>query len=116
VEPAAVGRTAIVGTRRGRRLVPDRRHPRLRPGADAGNPRQGVRGSAVRPVRRPGIGILAGGAVANVLGTPAAVGLSGVAGVFVAAGLATSWTRLRRQVIASQRPPQDANYATDGSG
>jgi hypothetical protein len=31
-----------------------------------------------------GIGILAGGAVADVLGAPAAVGLSGMAGVFVA--------------------------------
>ena len=47
-----------------------------------------------------GIGILAGGAVANVLGAPAAVGLSGVAGVFVAVSLAVSWTRLRGQVIA----------------
>ncbi|HEX6520345.1 MAG TPA: MFS transporter [Streptosporangiaceae bacterium] len=63
-----------------------------------------------------GIGILAGGAVASVLGAPAAVGLSGVAGVLVALSLAISWTRLRRQVIASQRPSQDVNCATDGSG
>jgi MFS family permease len=60
-----------------------------------------------------GIGILAGGAVADVLGAPAAVGLSGVAGVGAAAGLAMSWTRLRRQVIASQRPSRSV---TDGAG
>ena len=53
-----------------------------------------------------GLGILAGGALADILGAPAAVGLSGVAGVAAAAVLATAWTRLRRQVIASQRPPQ----------
>jgi MFS family permease len=63
-----------------------------------------------------GIGILAGGAIANVLGAPAAVGLSGAAGMFVAVSLAMSWTRLRGQVIASQRSSQDASYATDGSG
>lgn len=51
-----------------------------------------------------GAGILSGGAVANVLGASAAVGLSGVAGVFAAAGLAIGWTRLRRKIIASQRP------------
>jgi MFS family permease len=51
-----------------------------------------------------GIGILAGGAVASAFGAPTAVGLSGLAGVATATGLAISWIRLRRQVIASQRP------------
>lgn len=75
--------------------------------ADAGDPRQGVAQSGLYAVQ--GIGILAGGDVANVLGAPAAVGLSGIAGVLVAVSLAMSWTRLRGQVIASQRPSQDAN-------
>ena len=51
-----------------------------------------------------GVGILAGGAVANGLGAPTAVGLFGLAGLLAATGLAISWIRLRRQVIASQRP------------
>ncbi|MBO0803284.1 MAG: MFS transporter [Nocardiopsaceae bacterium] len=50
-----------------------------------------------------GIGILAGGAIADVLGAPTAVGLSGVAGMLAAAGLAMNWTRLRRRVIADLR-------------
>jgi len=55
-----------------------------------------------------GAGILAGGVLASVFGAPAAVGLSGMAGVITAAGLALMWTRLRRAVIASQRPPKAA--------
>ncbi|MBO0821320.1 MAG: MFS transporter [Nocardiopsaceae bacterium] len=59
-----------------------------------------------------GIGILAGGAVADRLGAPTAVGLFGATGALAATGLAISWIRLRRQVIASQRP---RTMVTDGS-
>lgn len=55
-----------------------------------------------------GLGILGGGVLASAFGAPAAVGLSGVAGAFTATVLAARWVRLRRAVIASQRPPQAA--------
>jgi MFS family permease len=50
-----------------------------------------------------GIGILAGGVIANVMGAPIAVAAAGLVGVCVAAGLAMNWARLRGLVIASQR-------------
>jgi MFS family permease len=51
-----------------------------------------------------GLGILAGGAVANSVGTPMAVSLVGLLGLCAATSLATNWTQLRGKVIAGQRP------------
>jgi MFS family permease len=51
-----------------------------------------------------GIGILAGGVIANTIGAPMAVGLAGLAGACVAGGLTMNWSRLCGMVIASQRP------------
>jgi MFS family permease len=48
-----------------------------------------------------GIGILAGGALAQVLGPEPVVALAGVAGLTVATMLAMSWTQVRTEVIAS---------------
>ena len=50
-----------------------------------------------------GLGILAGGAVAQAVGAPLAVGLAGLVGLTAATVLALSWTRLRLQLIAAQR-------------
>ena len=47
-----------------------------------------------------GLGILAGGAIAQAIGAPLAVGL---AGLTAATMLAISWTRLRLQLIQAQR-------------
>jgi MFS family permease len=51
-----------------------------------------------------GLGILAGGAIANSIGTPMAVSLIGLLGLCAATGFATNWTQLRGKVIADQRP------------
>jgi MFS family permease len=48
-----------------------------------------------------GIGILSGGALAQVLGPEPVVALAGVAGLTVATMLAMSWTQVRTEVIAS---------------
>ncbi len=48
-----------------------------------------------------GLGILAGGALAQVLGPEPVVALAGVAGLSVATMLAMSWTQVRTEVIAS---------------
>jgi hypothetical protein len=50
-----------------------------------------------------GLGILAGGAVANVIGAPVAVGLAGLLGLCAAAILAMSWTLRRGEVMAAAR-------------
>ena len=50
-----------------------------------------------------GLGILAGGAVANLIGAPVAVGLAGLLGLCAAAVLAMSWTLRRGDVIAAAR-------------
>jgi MFS family permease len=50
-----------------------------------------------------GLGILAGGALAQAIGAPLAVGLAGLVGLTAATVLAMSWTRLRLQLIAAQR-------------
>jgi MFS family permease len=50
-----------------------------------------------------GLGILAGGAVANVTGAPVAVGLAGMLGLCAAAVLAMSWTLRRGEVMSSVR-------------
>jgi MFS family permease len=50
-----------------------------------------------------GLGIVAGGAVAGVAGTPVAVGLAGLLGLCAAAILAMSWTLRRSDVIAATR-------------
>jgi hypothetical protein len=42
-----------------------------------------------------GLGILAGGVVAQLIGAPLAVGLAGLVGLTAATMLATSWTHLR---------------------
>jgi len=48
-----------------------------------------------------GVGILIGGALAQVLGPEPVVALAGVAGLSVATMLAMSWTQVRTEVIAS---------------
>ena len=50
-----------------------------------------------------GLGILAGGALAQAIGAPLAVALAGLVGLTAATRLAMSWTRLRRQLIAAPR-------------
>ncbi|MGD0247169.1 MAG: MFS transporter [Streptosporangiaceae bacterium] len=50
-----------------------------------------------------GLGILAGGAVAQVTGAPLAVGLAGLVGVTAATMLAMSWTHLRTWLIQAQQ-------------
>jgi MFS family permease len=50
-----------------------------------------------------GLGILAGGAVAQVTGAPLAVGLAGLVGVTAATVLAMSWTHLRTRLIQAQQ-------------
>ena len=49
-----------------------------------------------------GIGILAGGAVAQAIGPTLAVGLAGLAGLTAAAMLAMTWIGLRGQAVAAQ--------------
>ncbi len=50
-----------------------------------------------------GLGILAGGAMAQAIGAPLAVGLAGLVGLTAATMLATSWTHLRARLIEAQR-------------
>ena len=50
-----------------------------------------------------GVGILAGGAVANVTGAPVAVGLAGMLGLCAAAALSMSWTLRRGEVMSAAR-------------
>lgn len=49
-----------------------------------------------------GLGILAGGAVAQLVGAPLTVGLAGLAGLTAATMLATSWTHLRGRLIQAR--------------
>ena len=49
-----------------------------------------------------GLGILAGGAVAQLIGAPLAVGLAGLVGLTAATMLATSWTHLRGRLIQAR--------------
>jgi MFS family permease len=50
-----------------------------------------------------GLGILAGGAVAQAIGAQLAVGLAGLVGLTAATMLAMSWTHLRVRLIQAQR-------------
>ncbi len=50
-----------------------------------------------------GLGILAGGAMAQAIGAPLAVGLAGLMGLTAATMLAMSWTHLRAPLIEAQR-------------
>ncbi|MEV5704875.1 MFS transporter [Actinoallomurus sp. NPDC052274] len=50
-----------------------------------------------------GVGILIGGALAQVLGPEPVVALAGIAGLSAATMLAMSWTRIRGEVIASSQ-------------
>jgi MFS family permease len=50
-----------------------------------------------------GVGILVGGAVAEVIGPSLTVGLAGLAGLTAATMLAMTWTHLRGRAIATQR-------------
>ena len=54
-----------------------------------------------------GLGILAGGAVAQAIGAPLAVGLAGLVGLTAATMLAMSWTHLRVGLIQAQRGEAD---------
>jgi MFS family permease len=51
-----------------------------------------------------GLGILAGGAVAQAVGAPLAVGLAGLAGLTAATMLAVNWSRRRGHLLAAQQP------------
>jgi len=56
-----------------------------------------------------GLGVLAGGAIAEEIGAPLAVGLAGLAGLTAATLLAISWTRVRHQLVQAQAAgPSDA--------
>jgi len=55
-----------------------------------------------------GLGILAGGAVAQLTGPPLAVGLAGLMGLTAATMLAMSWTRLRTRLIQAQHADAEA--------
>jgi hypothetical protein len=50
-----------------------------------------------------GLGILVGGALAQGIGAPLAVGLADLVGVTAATMLAMSWTHLRGRLIMAQR-------------
>jgi MFS family permease len=56
-----------------------------------------------------GLGILAGGAAASVIGAPVAVALAGLLGMCAAAVLAMNWTLRRGEVIAAMRARSDAS-------
>jgi hypothetical protein len=49
-----------------------------------------------------GLGILAGGAMAQLIGAPLAVGLAGLVGLTAATMLAMSWTHLRGRLIQAR--------------
>jgi len=51
-----------------------------------------------------GLGILAGGAVAEAIGAPLAVGLAGLVGLTAAAMLAVNWTQLHASAAQVQQP------------
>jgi hypothetical protein len=51
-----------------------------------------------------GLGILAGGAAAQAIGAPLAVGLAGLLGVTSATMLAMSWTHLRASLTQARQP------------
>jgi hypothetical protein len=55
-----------------------------------------------------GLGILAGGAVAQAIGVPLAVDLAGLVGVTSATMLAMSWTHLRVSLIQARQPETGA--------
>jgi hypothetical protein len=54
---------------------------------------------------------LAGGAVAQAVGAPLAVGLAGLVGLTAATMLAMSWTHLRFRVIQAQLAGAEAASA-----
>jgi hypothetical protein len=58
-----------------------------------------------------GLGIVAGGAVAQVTGAPLAVGLAGLVGVTAATMLAMNWTHLRTRLIQAQQAEATATGA-----
>ncbi len=58
-----------------------------------------------------GLGILAGGAVAQAIGAPLAVGLAGLVGLTAATMLAMSWTHLRGSLIQAQRAGAETTRA-----
>ena len=60
-----------------------------------------------------GIGILAGGAAAQLVGSPMAVSLAGLLGLCAASVLAMSWTQLRLRAVGSQRALHPAALLAD---
>ena len=98
--PAAAGAVPALGPgRRGRRLPVGGgrgfRHGRC-------PPTRRVRAFAVAQtglLAAQGLGILAGGAVAQRIGPPGAVALAGLLGLLAAAALATDWTRRHAELI-----------------
>ena len=60
-----------------------------------------------------GLGILAGGAMAQLIGAPLAVGLAGLVGLTAATMLAASWTHLRGRLIQA-RPNGPESPASGG--
>jgi hypothetical protein len=102
VESAAVGRAdAVDAGGRGRRL-PARRGRRVRAGAapDTRARAFGVAQSGLYAVQS--LGILAGGAVAQLIGAPLTVGLAGLVGQPAATMLAMSWTHLRGRLTQAR--------------
>ena len=62
-----------------------------------------------------GLGILAGGAAAQAIGAPLAVGLADLVGVTAATMLTMSWTHLRARLIQAQRGEAEALGAQLGA-
>ena len=61
-----------------------------------------------------GLGIVAGGAMAQVTGAPLAVGLAGLAGLTAATMLAMSWTHLRTRLVQAQPAEPEPPAASAG--
>jgi MFS family permease len=62
-----------------------------------------------------GLGILAGGAIAQTIGVQRAVGLAGLVGLAAATLLAVSWSHLRLQLIQAQRAAPAGTHGAAGS-
>ena len=105
VGPSAVGRSAAVGAGGAYQLAAAAAFVQaLRPATRARA--FGVAQSGLYAVQ--GLGILAGGAAAQAIGAPLAVGLAGLVGVTAATMLAMSWTHLRGGLIQAQRGEAEA--------
>jgi hypothetical protein len=109
VEPSAMDHSAAVGAGGRRRRVPadGGRGFRAGPASCHQSPAFGVAQSGLCAVQ--GLGILVGGALAQAIGAPLAVGLADLVGVTAATVLAMSWTHLRGRLIIAQRSEAEAH-------